>query len=237
VKWRHFFNNRFFADLSFNNSRYEYSITSERVAEDGFRLEHSIKSSGLKADFNWYPEGRSELNFGADITKYSLEPGNYLPSNDSSLVIPQTILREKGVEASAYFEERYTLTSNLSVSAGFRFSSFFVPGPADVMLYDPDIPKNRSTIQDTLSVPSNRIVKAYGGPEFRLSFNFRFSDNSSLKVNYNKTRQYLHLLTNTTAISPTDTWKISDYHQKPQTGTRFAVVLQDALQKQYRNVS
>ena len=223
VKWRHFFNNRFFADLSFNDSRYEYSITSERVAEDGFSMEHSIKSSGLKADFNWYPEGRSEFNFGADITRYSLEPGNYLPSNDSSLIIPQMIMKEKGVEAAAYVEERYTITSNLSVSAGIRFSSFFVPGPADVMLYDPDIPRNRSTIQDTLSVLSNRIVKTYGGPEFRLSFNFRFSDNSSLKVNYNKTRQYLHLLTNTTAISPTDTWKISDYHLRPQTGDQIAV--------------
>lgn len=223
VKWRHFFNNRFFTDFSFNDSRYEYSITSERVAEDGFRLEHSIQSSGLKADFNWYPEGRSELNFGADITKYSVEPGNYLPSNDSSLVMPQIIMKEKGVEASAYLEERYTLTSNMSVSAGIRFSSFFVPGPSDIMIYDPDIPKNQSTIQDTLSVPSNRIAKAYAGPEFRLSFNFRFSDNSSLKVNYNKTRQYLHLLTNTTAISPTDTWKISDYHLKPQTGDQIAV--------------
>ena len=223
VKWRHFFNNRFFADLSFNESRYEYSITSERVAEEGFSLEHSIGSSGIKADFNWYPEGRSELNFGADLTKYSLEPGNYLPSNDSSLVIPRTIMREKGVEAAAYLEERYILTSNLSLSAGFRFSSFFVPGPADIMLYDPGIPKSQSTILDTLSVPSNSIVKAYGGPEFRLSLNFRFSDNSSLKVNYNKTRQYLHLLTNTTAISPTDTWKISDYHLKPQTGNQIAV--------------
>jgi hypothetical protein len=43
-----------------------------------------------------------------------------------------------------------------------------------------------------------------------------------LKINYNKTRQYLHLLTNTTAISPTDSWKISDYHLKPQVGDQIA---------------
>ena len=63
------------------------------------------------------------------MTRYSLEPGNHLPSNDSSLVIPQMIMKEKGVEAAAYVEERSTITSNLSVSAGIRFSSFFVPGP------------------------------------------------------------------------------------------------------------
>jgi len=42
------------------------------------------------------------------------------------------------------------------------------------------------------------------------------------KINYNRTRQYLHLLSNTTSISPTDTWKLSDYYLKPQTGDQVA---------------
>jgi len=222
VKWRHFFNNRFFSEFSYNSSRYKYSITSDRVAEDAFNLEHSINSSGLKADFTLYPEGRSELNFGADLNMYSLEPGNYLPYGDSSLVVPQRIMKEKAMEAAVYFEERYVLTSYLSVNAGLRFSSFFALGPANILLYDPELPMSISTVTDTLRIAANRLAKTYAGPEFRLSLNFKFSDNSSLKINYNKTRQYLHLLTNTTAISPTDTWKTSDYHLKPQVGDQIA---------------
>lgn len=49
------------------------------------------------------------------------------------------------------------------------------------------------------------------------------SDASSVKLNYNRTRQYLHLLTNTTSISPTDTWKLSDYYLKPQTADQFSM--------------
>jgi hypothetical protein len=232
VKWRHFFSNRLFSEFSFNNSNYRYEISSQRVLQEGFKLNHAINSSGLKADFNWYPEGRSELNFGADMTQYSINPGDYLPSNDSSLVIPDLIQREKAVEAAVYIDEKYTLTDFLSINAGLRLSSFFALGPADIMLYDPSLPRSIFTIKDTLNVDSGHIIKAYSGPEFRVSLNFRFSDNSSFKINYNKTRQYLHLLTNTTAISPTDTWKLSDYHLKPQVGDQFAIGFYRLL---YRN--
>jgi len=223
ARWKHFFTGRFFSEISLNDSRYEYGITSERVAETGFNLAHSIGSTGIKADFNWYPVGRSELNFGVDLNGYTVNPGSYLPSNDSSLVVPKIIRKEKAAEAAAYIEEKFILTDYLSVNAGFRFSSFFVRGPASVLFYDPELPRSLSTITDTIIVPSGRFVKTYAGPEFRLSLNFRFSDNSSLKVNYNRTRQYLHLLTNTTAISPTDTWKLSDYYLKPQTGDQVAI--------------
>jgi hypothetical protein len=35
-------------------------------------------------------------------------------------------------------------------------------------------------------------------------------------------RQYLNLLSNTFSISPTDTWKLSDYYLKPQIGDQYA---------------
>jgi hypothetical protein len=67
------------------------------------------------------------------------------------------------------------------------------------------------------------LYKSYTGPEFRISLNFRTGTRSSFKLNYNRTRQYLHLLSNTTSISPTDTWKLSDYYLKPQIGDQYAV--------------
>ncbi len=222
-KWRHLFSNRLFSQVILNTSNYRYEITSEKVLQDGFVMVHKVGSSGLKADFNWYPEGRSEINFGADFTGYSIKPGDFLPSNDSSLVIPHLIPRERAFESAVYFDEKYTLTGSLSLNAGIRFSSFVAFGPSDIMLYDNELPKALSTITDTLIIPANRIVRSYAGPELRLSINYRFPDNSSFKINYNKTRQYLHLLSNTTAISPTDTWKLCDYYLKPQKGDQVAI--------------
>lgn len=222
LRWKHFFNSRFFSFLSVNNSSYSYGVTSRGIPEEGFALAHKVNSTGFKADFNWY-QGRNEINYGADLTRYSVLPGSYQPSGDSSLVIPKTIQREKALEAALYIEDKFVLTDYMSINAGVRFSSFFSYGPRSFFQYDPAFSKSRTTVVDTLNFKSQELIKTYAGPEFRASLNFRTGSRSSFKINYNRTRQYLHLLSNTTSISPTDTWKLSDYYLKPQVGDQYAL--------------
>lgn len=100
---------------------------------------------------------------------------------------------------------------------------FFVFGPETILLYDPGFTKSRSSVTDSVSYSAGHILKLYGGPEFRFSMNFKLSNSSSLKINYNRTRQYLHLLSNSASIAPTDTWKLCDYYLKPQTGDQYAL--------------
>jgi hypothetical protein len=221
IRWRHFFNSRFFSALSVNNSNYRYNISSVTIPAESFSLFHSINSTGLKYDFNLFP-GRHELNFGADLTRYDVLPGKFFPAHDSSLVIPNSIQRQRGLESALYIEDSYVLTEYLSVNAGLRFSSFFAMGPQTVFKYNEAYPRTVSSITDTLHFGMGKSYKTYLSPELRLSVNLRISNTSSVKVNYNHTKQYLHLLSNTTSISPTDTWKLSDYFLKPQVGDQVA---------------
>jgi hypothetical protein len=222
LRWRHFFNSRFFSQLSVNNSNYNYGVTSESTPEEGFVLSHKVTSSSFKADFNWFL-GRHEVNYGLDMTRYSVLPGSYQPSGDSSLVIPKTIQREKAFEGGLYIDEKFVVTDFLSINAGARISSFFAVGPRSYPVYDTAFTRTNSTIIGTLNFKSHELYKTYAGPELRVSLNFRTSPSSSFKLNYNRTRQYLHLLSNTTSISPTDTWKLSDYYLKPQVGDQYAI--------------
>ena len=222
LKWRHFFNSRFFSALSINNSLYNYEISSQDVATEAFVLSHKINSAGLKADFNWFL-GRNEINFGVDLNKYTVMPGSYLPASDSSLVIPHIIEKERAWEGALYIDDKFILTNFMSINVGIRMSTFYSLGPGSVMIYDPEYSKSRSTIIDTLNFKSGEVSSRYAGPELRISLNFRVNDKSSFKINYNRTRQYLHLLSNSTSISPTDTWKLSDYYLKPQVGDQFAI--------------
>lgn len=233
LRWRHFFNSRFFNVTTLNNSRYTYEISSERNPSEAFILSHMINSTGLKSDFNWY-QGRHEVNYGLDLLRYEVNPGSYLPSGDSSLVVPRKIAIEKAFETGFYLEDKFILNDIVSLNAGIRFSTFHAIGPGEVMIYDSDYPRSGSTIIDTLYFSDNKIFRSYSGPEFRVSLNIRTSGNSSLKINYNRTRQYLHLLSNTTSISPTDTWKLSDYYLKPQTGDQYAAGFYQMLFK--RNI-
>ncbi|NSW94038.1 MAG: TonB-dependent receptor [Bacteroidales bacterium] len=221
LRWRHFFNSRFFTVTTLNNSAYNYDITGERNTSEAFILSHRISSTGFKSDFNWY-QGRHEVNYGLDLVHYRINPGTYLPYSDSSLVVPRKIAPERAFETGLYIEDKFILNDVVSLNAGIRFSTFHALGPGEVMIYDPDYPRTASSVIDTLFFKGSGIFRSYSGPEFRISLNVRTSGNSSLKINYNRTRQYIHLLSNTTSISPTDTWKLSDYYLKPQVGDQYA---------------
>ena len=222
LKWRHFFTSRFFSSLSINNSEYNYDISSQNIPTEAFALTHRVNSTSYKADFNWF-QGRNEINFGVDLTKYVIEPGSYLPASDSSLIISHAIAKERAWEGSLYIDDKFTFTSFMSANIGMRMSSYYSFGPASVMVYNPEYSKSPSTITDTLNFKAGQTTSRYAGPEFRMSLNFRLNEKSSFKINYNRTRQYLHLLSNSTSISPTDTWKLSDYYIKPQIGDQVAL--------------
>ncbi len=222
LRWRHFFTSRLFSVFTINNSHYNYDISSESIITEAFVMSHAINSTGLKADFNLF-KGRHEINFGIDAVRYSVSPGDYMPLSDSSLVIPNRIQKEKALETSIYIEDRFALTDHVSITAGIRLPSFFAFGPRSVFIYDPFFSKGESTIIDTVNYGSGRIYKAYTGPEYRVSLNLRPSGMSSFKLNYNRTRQYLHLLSNTASISPTDIYKLSDSYLKPQICDQYAV--------------
>ena len=228
LNWRHFFSSRFFSSLSVNNSSYNYNISSQGIPIEAFILSHKINSTGYKADFNWFL-GRNEINFGLDLTKYVVNPGSYLPNSDSSLVVPNRIEKEQAWEGAFYIDDKFLLTDFLSVNVGMRMSAYYSLGPQTVLQYDPEVTKSKSSVTDTLNFKPGSIIRRYGGPEFRVSLNFRISDQSSFKVNYNRTRQYMHLLSNSTSIAPTDTWKLCDYYLKPQIGDQVAVGFYEML--------
>jgi hypothetical protein len=228
LKWRHFFTSRFFSSLSLNNSSYNYNISSQDIPAEAFVLSHKVNSTGFNTDFNWFL-GRNEINFGLDLTRYAIVPGSYLPNNDLSLIVPQRIETERALEGALYVDDKFLFTDFLSVNVGMRMSSYYSFGPQSVMIYNPEYSKSKSTITDTLNFKSGAFTSKYAGPEFRVSLNFRITDKNSFKVNYNRTRQYLHLLSNSTSISPTDTWKLCDYYLKPQIGDQVAVGFYEML--------
>jgi hypothetical protein len=230
LKWRHFFTNRFISTFTLNNSSYNYDIFSQNSKTEAFVLSHNVNNTGFKADFNWFL-GRNEINFGLDLTRYAISPGKYLPYGDSSLVVPNIIKSEHAYEGALYIDDKFLLTDYLSVNVGMRMSSFISLGPQSVLLYNPEYSKSKSTVTDTLNFKAGQATSKYAGPEFRVSLNFRISDKSSIKINYNRTRQYLHLLSNSTTIAPTDTWKLCDYYLKPQIGDQVAMGFYEMLFK------
>jgi hypothetical protein len=224
LKWQHNFSNRLLFNLSLNNSLYKYKITDYINPEEAYTLSHRINSTGTRADLTWI-NGRNEINSGIELIYYSVLPGSLNPSSDSSLVLPNRIDSENALEGGIWIEDKLKVTNYLSVNAGLRFSSFFSFGPQEVLEYGTGYAKTQSSVTDTLHFGSFETTSRYAGPELRLSVNFRISRSNSVKINYNRTRQYIHLLSNTYSISPTATWKLCDPYLKPEIGDQYAIGL------------
>lgn len=222
LQWRHLFSNEHTAVLTISQSNYKYNVMYETIPEYSFDLGFDIKETHLKWNFS-YSKNRHQLEYGVDEKLYQLNPGYINRPSAESLVTEKVVDPEKGLESVLYVSDDIEFTPTLSVSVGLRYSLFSALGPGTVYQYDPNSPKNEQSIIDTVTYSENKVVKNYNGPEYRLSARYKLAENTSLKGSYNRTRQYIHMLSNTVSVSPTNTWKLSDADIAPQIGDQVSM--------------
>jgi hypothetical protein len=225
VKWKHIFKNNLYGVFTAGYDAYDYSINSTLKPLDAYKLKFGIEQFYAKADFTISRGNKHRFNFGLNSLLYRLTPGTLTPNDSKSLVVPDIVQQEKALENALYFGDRIELTSKLSVEAGLRYSFFTALGSRSVYDYAPGLPREETTIIDTLRYGNNKAIKTYHGPEIRISSRYTISDDLSVKLSFNTLRQYIHMLSNTTAISPVDIWKLSDRNIKPQTGEQLSLGL------------
>jgi hypothetical protein len=225
LKWKHVIGNKLYGVLTGSYSGYDYSVESSKNPFTAYTMSYSIDQTNIKADFSYFPIPRHSINFGIGSIKYSLSPGKFLPEGGESAVVPDILNKEQGLESAFYIGDHFEVSPILSLYFGLRYSMFNCIGPGNVSVYAPGLPKTSDNVIDVVSYKSGKNIATYHGPEYRFSAKYLLSDNSSLKFSYNRTRQYIQMLSNTTAISPTDVWKISDANIKPQIGDQISLGL------------
>ncbi|MDB5141683.1 MAG: TonB-dependent receptor [Mucilaginibacter sp.] len=230
IKWKHNFNDKLFSVLTAGIDHYQYDIASFDNPVNAYKLNFDINQTNFKADFTYYLNRKNTINFGLNTIYYKLHPGNYEPNSPQSLVQPDIVPAQQALESGLYFGDKYDFTDDLSVSGGIRYSIYNYLGPQNVYNYAPNLPKTPSNLIDSTNYGSNKLIKTYSGPEIRLSARYNLGDNLSLKGGYNTLRQYIHLLSNTTAIAPTDVWQLSDPNIKPQYGDQVSLGIYRNLQ-------
>ncbi|MBE6272435.1 MAG: TonB-dependent receptor [Bacteroides sp.] len=219
--WRSIFNDRLTGNFSVGYDHYDYKNDETVDSIQAARLSFGINQYFAKANFNLELE-KHKLNFGASTLLYDIRSGKYEPLGEYSLVATDELQKDKALESAVYLGEEWEITPKFSVNAGIRYSMFNALGPRDYYTYQPGTLPSESTIADTVCVTGNKVLKTYHGPEFRLSGRYAFNDDFSVKVGFNTMRQYIHKVSNTSIMSPTDTWKLSDVNIKPQQGWQLA---------------
>ncbi len=225
AKWKHTFSNRLNGTLTAGYDRYQYKVTGTDNAPGAFKLGFDINQFNIKTDFTWYLSAKHTVNFGLSSIRYLLHPGSYLPDGKQSLVIPDTIAAEQALESAIYLGDRYNINPNFSIDAGLRYSLYNYLGPQTENIYAPGLPVQTINQTGTRSYGKGSVINTYQGPEYRISARYALSNSLSIKAGYNSLRQYIHMLSNTTSMAPTDIWKLSDPHIKPELGDQVSIGL------------
>jgi hypothetical protein len=230
LKWSHIFNDKLSSIITIGNSKYAYEVKSEKDLESAYKLGFDINQNTFKAHFNYYVSPKHTLDFGLNSNFYLLHPGSFLPNSESSLVVKNIIDPEQAIENSIYFSDMFSPIENLTFNAGLRFSLYHYLGPHSINTYAEGVPRTENNLIGTKSGAKGSILKTYNAPEIRASMRYAFNKDLSFKAGFNTQQQYIHSISNTTTIAPTDVWKLSDSNIKPQSGAQVSVGL-------YKNIN
>ena len=222
IKWKHNFSNKVTGYFTAGFDQYEYNVTSTKNKINAYKLAFDVTQATFKADFTHLINAKHTLDYGINSIYYKLNPGTYKAAGESSLVKNDIVAAEQALESAIYIGDRFNITPDLSVHGGLRYSIFNYLGPQDVNIYPDGVPKNENNIIETKRY-NGGFIKTYHGAEYRLSIRYAFENSFSIKAGYNSSRQYIHMLSNTTSIAPTDIWKLSDPNIKPQQGDQVSL--------------
>ena len=174
-------------------ARLENSLGHNELS--GYSVDTRIRQGFAKLHFRYAASDAHNLTLGANATYYHLQPGAMAPLyGEGSLVRTWHLDPQDAVEPALFASDEWTVTPQLTLEGGVRISGLLALHPA----------------------------KFYVNPELRLSGKYSFRDNLSVKAGFNTMSQHIHLISNTSSISPIDTWQLSTDRIRPQTGWQAA---------------
>ncbi|WP_109302562.1 TonB-dependent receptor [Aquimarina sp. AU474] len=229
IRWNHIFNDRLFSNLSAIWSRYDYDL---EFAQDEFEWVSSITNYNLKYDFKYYLNDALTLDFGANGLYYDFDPGQIKPTAETSPINALSLDQKRAFEGGLYLNTEYKLTDRLTTQFGLRYSVFSRLGEQPIAEYangQPvvynstlDIYQRGEEVGETNHTKSD-VIKTFGNFEPRLSLAYLLNEDSSIKAGFSRTAQYIHLLSNTSSVTPLDVWTPSGPFIKPQLSNQYAL--------------
>ncbi len=225
IKYNHIFSGRLSMSLIGGYSEYGLEVESEKYNEDpNARVINSkIQQLNAKLNFTFIPFLNNTLDIGFEGNKTSINAGEEYPLNDYSIVQPKKLEPEQANEISFYASDNYDITKWMGINFGFRYSFYNYIGPKSVYIYDEESSMSPETVADTLYYDKGETIKTYSNPEPRISLRFSLDEKSSIKIGYNHNVQYIQLISNTSAATPTDVWKLADIYVQPLKSNQYSI--------------
>ncbi len=225
LRWNRSIRDALSSTLILGWSQYQYEIEEKPETNPLLhsRVESDIDYKSLRYNFSYNPHSNHSVNFGVNAIRYAISPGNMFPVGDESIISEKKMDNEQAYELSAYISDDISVGDKIRLEVGLRFTQYLNIGPASVNIYEENKPLTQEYITEVRTFDENEIVASYNGLEPRFGFRYKTGESSSVKLSYNRINQYINLISNTSVMSPSDLWKLSDKHIKPLQSDQYAI--------------
>ena len=192
--------------------------------QQAFTLDNGIRYYQFKQNFFYVPDQHT-INFGLEANMNQMKPDALNPRGATSIVLPKTVERDQSRDLALYFNDEIQLSDRFSINAGLRYSLFQQTGADQIFTYANEQLREVQEITDTLQYASGEVIQSYGGLEPRIGLRLGLDENNAgaIKMSYNRARQYIHLISNSTAPTPVDIWQVSNPYLPPQIADNFSI--------------
>jgi hypothetical protein len=185
LRWQHVFSPKLTMNTTASVTSYKYNLGNS-IDQFSFDLGSTILDYNLRTDFDYVPNDRQTLKFGATLTHHEFGVGRLQRSSQDNSVNFGSDINYTGQEGALYVTDNIKVTDKLQTELGLRATGF-------------------------RSSPNH-----FGGLAPRASARYSLTDNISLKGSYALMYQYVHLVSNSGASLPTDIWYPSRLSVRPE---------------------
>ncbi len=198
IRWNHLYGNKVFSNTSLIYNDYHLQLGTTQTSYYEV-LYTGIKDINAKSDFTAVLDTRHTLKFGINYIYHTLSPASLsakVPKKGNLFSInPDSIPRRYSNEAALYIGDEYHISDRFSIDYGLRLPFFSGSG------------------------------KTYSFLEPRITTQYSFNENTSVKASYTLMNQFVHLIPNSTASLPADIWLSSSPVIKPQNSAQVSLGL------------
>ncbi len=221
LRWNHVFGAKLFSNVTLLYSNYDYQLGVPE-GTNAFKWKSHLKNSSVKVDFIYYLNPSNTIRFGGSGIYHTIEPGQVTPF-DKSFFNEIDNHDTHAIESAGYISNEQKIGDKITLKYGIRYSVFQQIGTGVEYLYENPGRPEETEIRDSIVYDALEKIKTHRGFEPRFAANIKLNDNSSIKLSYNRTMQYLHLVSNTSSPTPLDIWVPSSRYIKPQVADQGAI--------------
>ena len=214
-RWNHIHSSRLFSNTTavFSHYKYQYNILDNTQY---FRWNAQFDEAQIKQDYDFYPVLNHHLIFGWSLQRHWISPGKISPRSAQAVSSNYALDKQNAFGAAAFISNTQSLSKNISLTYGLRYSNFAKLGPGMHYLF---VEGSDSPI-DSVYYGSGHVEKLYHRVDPRISISYQ-NRLHKFSISYDRTSQFLHLLTNSSVGLPTDVWMPSSRSIRPQSANIY----------------